>query len=68
MILNEIHFCQNGHTLKLMKMKTCPQDIIVELDGEQILRVSFELAPLIGDCLSHIGKETDFLGLRAHYE
>lgn len=65
MILNEIIFHKHGHSLRIVKLAS--QDVvIVERDGKVVLEIESWLAPLVGDCLNHIGAETDFLGLRSH--
>lgn len=73
MILNEIVFHKNGQSLRIVKL-SLPDDvdgfdtIIVERDGIKIFEIESHLATLIGDCLRHIGSETDFLGLKSHLD
>jgi hypothetical protein len=67
MILNEIIFYKNGHSLRVVQL-ALQRVIIVEKDGKIILEIESELASLVGDCLRHIGCETDFLGIRSHME
>jgi len=67
MILNEICFHKNNHSLRVVKVGT-RDTIIVERDGKVILEIESWLAPLVGDCLRHMGTETDFLGMRSHTE
>jgi hypothetical protein len=65
MILQYIQFHKNGHSLQIYKL-SLQSVIIVKKDGKTILEIESELAPLVGDCLKHIGVETDFLGLQSH--
>lgn len=73
MILDEIIFRKNGDILRVFKYREEEGEdgnnfIIVEKNREVILQIETHLAPLVGDCLRHIGAETDFLGLRSHLE
>ena len=70
MILQEIHFKKGHEVLYAKKVRISESKIIVVVvrNGIEIVNVDIELASLVGDCIRHIGNETDFLGLRAHFE
>ncbi len=67
MILKEIVFMDSERELRILKGNT-DKKVHIYVDDVCVFEIDIQLASLIGDCLSHIGKETDFLGLRSHLE
>lgn len=71
MRLQEVHF-RDGDELLYVKRVILDHGqsdrIVVVRNGKEILSIEAPLALLVGDCLRHMGGNTDFLGIKSHRE